>query len=331
MSQPQVGPESEAPTILNSRFVSSHGLPGEKQGHGPERRIEGLRNVAYTDCDVRFFADRDVRDFQCLQYGLGGAADGAPEKRSIAHVSAVTHQQQNRKAVEPSERFSSRAQTGIFHTDRGPPPGEPGSGANTNSFRLLSDRDDFEVRIFGDELVYLEHPAIWKDSNQPNLVLLESVNEQTCRGRFHEFFYPSVVGFLPALVKAVDKTVCIELLNESRVDKNFRLDRFDPRILFDQSIQNGLDAFEAGILFAWKHIFCNSPVIRFGKHLAITETLHVLREHFDAVFAIGLQQMNRLQLRSHETRNHFRFFPGKLARGDNGGILIGKTERSEVG
>src|SRR5215472_7657877 len=80
---------------------------------------------------------------------------------------------------------------------------------------------------------------------------------------FMNFFTQVSLLFLPALVKAVDKTVCIELLNESRVDKNFRLDRFDPRILFDQSIQNGLDAFEAGILFAWKHIFCNSPVIRF--------------------------------------------------------------------
>src|SRR5215468_1576137 len=120
MSQPQVGPESEAPAILNSRFVSSHGLPGEKQGHGPERRIEGLRNIAYTDCDVRLFADRDVRDFQCLQYGLGGAADGAPEKRSIAHVSTVAHQQQNREAVEPPEGFGGRAQSRIFHNDRGP-------------------------------------------------------------------------------------------------------------------------------------------------------------------------------------------------------------------
>src|SRR5438046_3985730 len=105
MSRPPVGPESEAPAILNSRFVSSYGLPGEKQGHGSERRIEGLRNVAYSDCDVRLFPDCDVRDFQCLQYGLGGAANGAPEKRSIAHVSPVAHQQQNRKAVEPPEGF----------------------------------------------------------------------------------------------------------------------------------------------------------------------------------------------------------------------------------
>jgi len=56
-------------------------------------------------------------------------------------------------------------------------PDAPGPGTNPNSFRLVSDRDDFEVRIFGYELVYLEHPAIRKDSNQPNLVLLEGVND----------------------------------------------------------------------------------------------------------------------------------------------------------
>src|SRR5262249_17715064 len=188
MSRLPVGPESVAPAILTSRFVSSYGLPGEKQGDGPERRIEGLRNVAHSDWDVRLFPDRDVRDFQCLQYGLRSAADGAREKRSIAHVSPVAHQQQNRKAVEPAEGFGGRAQSGIFHNDRGPQPCAPRSGTNTNSFRLVSDRDEFEVRIFRYELVYLEHPAIRKDSNQPNLVLLESVNDQTCRRRFHEFF-----------------------------------------------------------------------------------------------------------------------------------------------
>src|SRR4029077_18836963 len=105
MSLRPIGPESAAPATLNNRFGSSHGLPRKKQGYRSQRRVEGLYNVANGDFDIWFLSDREIRDFQRLQYGLGSAADGAAEKSSIAHVSPVAHEQQDRKTIEPPERL----------------------------------------------------------------------------------------------------------------------------------------------------------------------------------------------------------------------------------
>src|SRR5207244_13164098 len=70
--------------------------------------------------------------------------------------------------------------------------------------------------------------------------------------------------------------VLIELLDESECDELLRLGRLRPRVALGYVFENGLEAFEARVLFFREESFCQHFLPAFFQNLSIDAASHVL-------------------------------------------------------